>query len=47
MELMSCWIALEDATESNGCMYVQPGGHTKGPLPHEGEGDYLMIPRSL
>jgi phytanoyl-CoA hydroxylase len=25
------WFALEDATEENGCLWVQPGGH-RGPL---------------
>ena len=25
------WIALEDATINNGCLWVNPGGH-KGPL---------------
>jgi phytanoyl-CoA hydroxylase len=29
--LLGLWIALEDATLDNGCLWVQPGGH-RGPL---------------
>ena len=28
------WIALDDAAVENGCMYVLPGGHAKGPKRH-------------
>lgn len=34
MELCSCWFALDDATEENGCMKVLPGGQKRGALPH-------------
>jgi phytanoyl-CoA hydroxylase len=27
------WLAVDDITEENGCMYVIPGSHKKGPLP--------------
>jgi phytanoyl-CoA hydroxylase len=25
--VVGCWIAIEDASKSNGCLWVQPGGH--------------------
>jgi len=28
------WIALDDTDEENGCMFVQPGSHQRGLLPH-------------
>jgi phytanoyl-CoA hydroxylase len=34
MALASCWIALDPATEENGCMTAAPGSHRWGPLPH-------------
>lgn len=30
------WVALEDATVDNGCLWVEPGGH-RGPLRHRFE----------
>lgn len=30
--LIDVWIALDDATIDNGCLWVQPGSHTKGAL---------------
>jgi ectoine hydroxylase-related dioxygenase (phytanoyl-CoA dioxygenase family) len=30
----TCWLALEDATVENGCIWVQPGSHHKGFVPH-------------
>ncbi|MFH1068736.1 MAG: phytanoyl-CoA dioxygenase family protein, partial [Candidatus Glassbacteria bacterium] len=32
--ILGVWIALDDATTANGCMYVIPGGHRTGPLRH-------------
>lgn len=29
--VVGCWIAIEDASKSNGCLWVQPGGH-RSPL---------------
>ena len=29
-DMGTCWIALDDATEDNGCMYVVPGSHQWG-----------------
>ncbi|HLA38667.1 MAG TPA: phytanoyl-CoA dioxygenase family protein [Candidatus Glassbacteria bacterium] len=33
-EIMGVWIALDDATPENGCMYVIPGAHRQGPRRH-------------
>jgi ectoine hydroxylase-related dioxygenase (phytanoyl-CoA dioxygenase family) len=43
MNLCSCWFALDDATEENGCMGVLPGWHKKGPLPHVSVTDDFVI----
>ena len=43
MALSSCWFALDDATEENGCMGVLPGWHKKGPLPHVQVTDDFVI----
>ncbi len=32
--IITAWIALDDATEDNGCMFVIPGGHKIGALKH-------------
>jgi phytanoyl-CoA hydroxylase len=34
MSLVTCWIALDDVTVENGCLWVVPGSHRLGPLPH-------------
>ncbi len=31
--LISCWIALTDVSEGNGCLFVYPGSHKLGRLP--------------
>ena len=31
---LTCWVALTDATERNGCPWVVPGGHLRGTLKH-------------
>jgi phytanoyl-CoA hydroxylase len=33
MNMISCWMAIDDATVENGCVYVIPGTHKK-PIPH-------------
>ena len=33
-QYMTCWIALTDATEANGCPWVVPGVHQRGTLRH-------------
>ena len=34
-QYLTCWIALTDATEENGCPWVVPGVHTMGTLRHK------------
>jgi phytanoyl-CoA hydroxylase len=31
---ITCWVALTDATEDNGCLRVLPGSHSAGVVPH-------------
>ena len=35
MELLTMWIALDDATPENGCLRYLKGSHKQGPLPHD------------
>jgi phytanoyl-CoA hydroxylase len=37
----SCWIALDDATLENGCMWVLPESHLAGEVPHQRAGEYV------
>jgi ectoine hydroxylase-related dioxygenase (phytanoyl-CoA dioxygenase family) len=34
-QYLTCWVALTDATEDNGCPWVVPGVHRRGTLAHE------------
>jgi ectoine hydroxylase-related dioxygenase (phytanoyl-CoA dioxygenase family) len=34
-QYLTCWVALTDATEDNGCPWVVPGIHRRGTLAHE------------
>ena len=34
MALVTCWVALDDVTLENGCMWVVPGSHRLGVLDH-------------
>ncbi len=36
MNHLTCWIALDDADENNGCLYYVPGSHRWGLLPRTG-----------
>ena len=52
MNLITCWIALEDVTEENGCMKFIPGSHQLGALPHSekwmvGNREDMRIPKDL
>ncbi|MFH1568341.1 MAG: phytanoyl-CoA dioxygenase family protein, partial [Gemmatimonadota bacterium] len=38
------WIALDDATVDNGCMYLLPGQHHRGPLRHYHTIDCEILP---
>lgn len=33
-EYLTCWLALDDADEANGCLWVIPGSHRQGTLRH-------------
>jgi len=33
--VITCWTALDDATEENGCMHYFPGSHLRGLVSHE------------
>lgn len=44
MDLWSCWMPFDRATESNGCMQVIPGSHRLGVRPHVHAGDDYVIP---
>lgn len=46
-DLVSCWVALDDATEANGCMRVIPGSHRWGPQPHRMIRDYQVDETTL
>lgn len=35
---LTVWIALDDCTMDNGCLWVLPGSHTKGLVPHSPAG---------
>jgi ectoine hydroxylase-related dioxygenase (phytanoyl-CoA dioxygenase family) len=34
-EYLTCWLALEDATVENGCIWVLPGSHQQGLVEHK------------
>ncbi|MCC6731429.1 MAG: phytanoyl-CoA dioxygenase family protein [Chthonomonadales bacterium] len=38
---VSLWIALDDADEGNGCMWVVPGSHRSGEVGHQRAGSYV------
>ena len=43
--IVTCWIALVDATVENGCLHVIPRAHTRGVYTHcSGGGRFLFIP---
>jgi ectoine hydroxylase-related dioxygenase (phytanoyl-CoA dioxygenase family) len=35
---LTVWIALDDCTTENGCLWVLPGSHRRGLLPHDAQG---------
>jgi len=35
LEYITCWTAISDSTLENGCIWVLPGSHKRGLLPHE------------
>lgn len=46
-DLCSAWIALDDATEENGCMRLIPGSHHSGLLEHQHLADYQVDEETL
>jgi ectoine hydroxylase-related dioxygenase (phytanoyl-CoA dioxygenase family) len=40
--LVTCWTALDPATEENGCVRMIPGSHKHGVLPHERRDDSFL-----
>lgn len=34
-EYLTCWLALEDATVENGCIWILPGSHQQGLVEHQ------------
>ena len=42
-EYVTCWLALDDADLDNGCIWVIPGSHHQGTLPHHaGSGPFRV-----
>ncbi len=51
MALVSSWVAMDDVTLENGCLWVVPGSHKSGPLDHSevwmvGERRDMTIPET-
>lgn len=36
-QYLTCWLALDDATIHNGCLWVMPSSHVSGTLPHHND----------
>lgn len=52
MELVSSWTALDDVTLDNGCLWVVPGSHLGGALPHSevwmrGDQEDMRVPDQI
>ena len=45
--ILSCWIAVTDATVENGCLQVIPGSHRRDLIDHCPTGHDLGIPEQL
>jgi phytanoyl-CoA hydroxylase len=46
-EIITCWVAMVDATLENGCMEVMPGVFRHGYLKHQAEGGTTIRPELL
>ena len=45
--IVICWMALDDANESNGCMRFYPGSHKKGIIEHKHLEDFRVEDRKV
>lgn len=45
--VVGVWIALDEATVENGCMFFLPGGHHEGPIPHFNRRDWQICDADL
>lgn len=43
-EHFQLWVALTEMTRGNGTLWLQPGSHKRGVLPHTREGSYAVCP---
>jgi phytanoyl-CoA hydroxylase len=46
-QVVGVWIALDEATVENGCLFVLPGGHRSGPRTHFMKRDWQICDREL
>lgn len=46
-KVVGVWIALDEATVENGCLFVLPGGHQSGPRIHFQRRDWQLCDREL
>jgi hypothetical protein len=37
-DALTCWIAIDQSSPENGCVYYVPGSYRQGPLPHKAMG---------
>ena len=46
LQILTCWVALSDATPENGCLSVIPKLHRRGPLEHRWSAEHngLTVP---
>lgn len=40
--VVGVWVALDETTPENGCMFFRPGGHKDGPIPHFNRRDWQI-----
>ena len=51
--VVGVWIAIDAATEANGCLHIIPGSHREGPIPHFRRRDWqicdtdVAVPRNV
>jgi len=40
--IVTCWVAIDNVTQENGCVQMVPGSHKRGLLPHQAGGNQLL-----